>query len=96
MLDVHKDMFTKFKDIHDKYARNPAPHQLEFNEIGAQVLDVIRKYENKLCGTSERGGYGKYSHNLSDKFWSGIRAIFPKIDFVGIKWNPTGKPVVPK
>lgn len=85
MLEVHKDLFTRFQDIHDKYVANPTQYQREFNDIGSQVMEVVRKYENKLCGTTERGGYGKYSHNLSDKFWSGIRTLFPKIDFVGVK-----------
>lgn len=80
---MHKDLFTRFQEIHDRYTMSPDRYQVEFNEVGKEVMDVIRKYENKLCGSTERGGYSKYSHNLSEKFWSGIRALFPKIDFIG-------------
>lgn len=85
MFEVHKSLFSKFKDIHDRYKEAPEKHQAEFNKIGEQVLGIIRKYENKLCGTTERGGYSKYSTHLSEKFWSGIRAVYPKIDFVGVQ-----------
>lgn len=84
MLDEHQDLFTRFKNVHDRYTKAPDVNQQEFNTVGGEVMDVIRKYENKLCQNTERGGYGKYSHNLSEKFWSGIRAIFPKIDFIGV------------
>ncbi len=85
MSDKHQDLFTEFKDLHDKYAANPKAYQKLFNRQGAQVVDVIRQYERKLCGHSERGQYGKFSANLSDKFWSVIRTVFPKIDFVGVE-----------
>ena len=85
MLEGHKDLFARFKDIHDRFAQDQDKHKKEFNEVGTQVLDVIRKYENILCGKTENSQYGKFSNKLSEKFWTGIRAIFPKIDFVGIK-----------
>lgn len=84
MLEAHKDLFTRFKDVHDRYVQSPVRNQVEFNQVGTEVMDIIRKYENRLCGTTERGGYSKYSHNLSEKFWSGVRVLFPKIDFVGV------------
>ncbi len=85
MLEGHKDLFARFKDIHDRFAQDQDKHKKEFNEVGTQVLDVIRKYENILCGKTENSQYGKFSNKLSEKFWTGIHAIFPKIDFVGIK-----------
>jgi hypothetical protein len=85
MSNENQDLFTKFKDLHDKYAANPKVYQKLFNQQGAIIVDVIRQYERKLCGHSERGQYGKFSGNLSDKFWSVIRVIFPKIDFVGVE-----------
>lgn len=83
MLSIHKDLFAKFKDIHDKYAIDPKKYQAQFNEIGDEVMTIIRKYENRLCSKTERSSYSKFSMQLSDKFWSGVRAIYPKIDFVG-------------
>lgn len=84
MLENHKVIFDEFKTIHDNYAEDPKRWQKEFNEKGQDVLHLIRKYENMLCGKSESGRYGKFSSKLSEKFWESIRAYFPKIDFIGV------------
>lgn len=85
MVDQNKDLFAQFQQIHDEYALNPQANKARFNEIGSEVLDIIRHYENILCGKTENGGRGKFSSNLSQKFWDEVRKDFPKIDFVGIK-----------
>lgn len=85
MVDQNKELFTRFQQIHDAYALNPEVNKTKFNEIGSEVLDVIRHYEQVLCGKIESGGLGKFSTNLSQKFWDEVRKDFPKIDFVGIK-----------
>ena len=82
MLTYNKELFDEFKIIHDKYASDPEKFKEEFNKKGQDVLNVIRKFENMLCGKSEAGKFGKFSSNLSDKFWELIRKHFPKIDFV--------------
>ena len=87
MLEVHKDLFARFKEVHDRYTLEPKKYQKEFNTFGSEVTDVVRKYERKLCGSTERSGYAKYSHNLADKLWSGVRTLFPKIDFVGVEMS---------
>lgn len=87
MLEKHPDLFAHFRMIHEAYTRSPALHQQEFNQVGDQVLEVIQKFDSKLCGKSERSGYGSYSSNLSEKFWQHIRKNFPKIDSVGLKVN---------
>lgn len=84
MLETHKDLFTQFREIHDSYAQNPKKWQKEFNEKGDEILPIIRRYENSLCGKSEGGKYGKFSENLADKFWGEIRILFPKIDYIGM------------
>lgn len=83
MIDANKKLFADFQDIHDKYMENPERWQHEFNEIGFEVQEVIRKYERILCSHSEGGKYGKYSANLADKFRDEIRKDFPRIDFIG-------------
>lgn len=83
MMTSHKELFTRFKIVHDQYALDPEKWQKEFNEIGEEVSDVIRKYERILCGHTEAGKYGKYSTNLSEKFKDEIRKEFPQIDFIG-------------
>lgn len=83
MMEYNKELFDEFKIIHDKYAIEPEKYKDEFNEKGEEILGLIRKYENMLCGKSESGKYGKFSAGLSDKFWLLIREHFPKIDFIG-------------
>lgn len=85
MLDIHKDIFDSFKQLHDKYAEEPEKWQEKFNEEGKPVLLMIQRWENNLCAKSESGKYGKFSHTLSDKFWTEIRAHFPKIDYIGLR-----------
>lgn len=85
MLAENEELFKSFQVIHDKFAQNQDENKLEFNRIGQQVLDTIRKYEDELVGSTERSKYSKFSSKLSDKFWQGIRTLFPKIDYIGIK-----------
>lgn len=85
MIEYHKDLFDNFSKIHNEYVQDAKKFQKEFNEKGEEVLGIIRKYENMLCGQSEGGKYGKFSSNLSETFWKIIRGKFPKIDFIGMK-----------
>lgn len=84
MLENNKEMFDEFKKIHDNYVQDPASWKKEFNQKGQDIVRIIRKYENMLCGKSESGKYGKFSSKLAEKFWESVRNLFPKIDFVGI------------
>ena len=85
MLADNKELFDNFKSVHDAYILNPQVNQVRFNQIGSEVVDVIREYERKLCGNMNSGMYGSFSQNLSQKFWDEIRKVFKKIDFVGAK-----------
>lgn len=85
MLENNKELFDEFRKIHDAYQHDSKTFQKEFNEKGEKILTVVRKYENMLCNHSEGGKYGKFSSNLSDKFWEAVRKYFPKIDFVGVE-----------
>lgn len=85
MLQTHEPLFARFKDIHDKFAQHPEANKKEFNRLGEEVLTVIRKYERQLVGSTERSQYSKFSTGLSEKFWQGVRQLFPKIDFIGVK-----------
>ncbi len=84
MLEEHKDLFDTFSQIHAAYLPNPDANKAKFNEIGREVVDVIREYERILCGKTESGQYGKFSSNLSQKFWDEVRRLYRKIDFVGV------------
>lgn len=85
MLSFHEAEFASFKEIHDKYAKDPDKWQDEFNEKGRDIQALLRRWENSLCGKSESGKFGKFSSSLADKFQNEVRAHFPKIDFVGVK-----------
>lgn len=87
MMESYEEDFATFKMIHDQYTLDPEKMQDEFNETGEKILNIIRRYEKLLCSHSEGGKYGKFSSNLSDKFWIQIRTLFPKIDFIGIQQN---------
>lgn len=84
MLEQNKEAFSAFKKTHDLYVQNPDSMQEKFNNEGKPIIEIIRKYENKLCGKSERGSYGRYSAQLSEKFWGEVKKVYPKIDFVGV------------
>lgn len=87
MVEMYQSDFDAFKIIHDKYVTAPEKFQDEFNETGKKILEIIRRQENMLCSQQEGGKYGKYSEKLSEKFWEAIRAVYSKIDFVGIKYS---------
>jgi len=85
MLAAHRQQFDAFKEIHDKYATDPKIYQQQFNQQGQEILIIIKRWENNLCAKSESSKYGKFSNTLAEKFWNEIRAIFPKIDYVGME-----------
>jgi hypothetical protein len=85
MLNEYQDFFKDFKTLHDKYVEDPDTYREEFDEKGQKILRIIRRYDNELCAKSENSGFGKFSSNLSDKFWEQVRAYFPKIDDVELQ-----------
>ncbi len=85
MVEQHKELFDNFREIHDEYALNPREWQKIFNEYGAEILDIVRDYERRLCANMATGKYGQFSSKLSEKFWDQVRKYYPKIDFVGVK-----------
>jgi hypothetical protein len=84
MLTENQELFDAFRPIHDAYAINPDANQGKFNDAGRPVMDVIQEYERKLCAKMGAGQYSKFSTNLSEKFMEEVKAIFPKIMFVGV------------
>ena len=84
MLEQNHDDFVRFGKLHDFYSSDPQSWQDAYNREGEKVVNIIREWERKLCQTSERGQYGKYSASLADKFWGEVRRRYPKIDYVGV------------
>lgn len=83
MVDENSDVFESFRELHERYKNNSASQE-EYNESGKYIMNLIREYEDRLCKTTEGGGYSAYSGNLAEKFWEEVRREFPLIDRVGI------------
>lgn len=84
MLEKYQDIFDRFQKIHDCFALDPKTYRNKFNREGKKVVDIIREYEDRLCATSEKGQFSKYSATLAQKFQEEVRRHFPKIDHVGV------------
>lgn len=85
MVQQNADAFEEFKKIHDLYRTDPDKNQEKYNEAGKPVMDIIRKWESRLCGRMESTGRSLFSGGVSEKFMTEIRANFPSIDMVGVK-----------
>lgn len=86
MIAKNRDVFEPFKDLHDKYEKEPKKYQLQFNEEGKKILEIVQDWENRLCGASEKGGYARFSTNLSEKFRDAVRSYLPKFDSIGLEY----------
>lgn len=86
MIDNNKEVFDKFRIIHDKYCLFTDKDFLqdEYNQVGEKIMDIITEWEQRLCLQSEKAGYGSYSANLSEKFHEEIKKLFPMIDYIGL------------
>jgi hypothetical protein len=84
MLEDNQNFFNRFKQTHDNYSQDKETYKDQFNEEGTKALRIIRRYENALCAKSENSSYGKFSSNLSDKFWEEVRAYLPLIDQISM------------
>lgn len=88
MLEQNRKLFDAFRKLHDEYQLDQDSLQERFNSEGEKVMGVVREWENKLCMQSEKGGFGKYTSSLAEKFREEVRKVFPMIDYVGIKIKP--------
>lgn len=84
MIQNNKSVFDNFNKLYNEYIKNQDKLQGKFNAEGRAVLNIIREWENKLCSQTEKAGFGNYSTNLSEKFWSEVRKTYPLIDYVGV------------
>lgn len=84
MIEQNKDLFDEFAAIHSRYISEPIRYQAIFNTLGAQVTEIVRDWDKRLCSAMGRGVYSQYSQTLSEKFWGEVRKMFSAIDRVGI------------
>lgn len=85
MIETHKALFDEFKAAHEAFVSDSENNKSQFNEVGNKILPIIRQYERMLTSEMSGSQYGRFSNNLSDKFWETIRRTYPKIDFIGVK-----------
>jgi hypothetical protein len=70
--------------LYNEYIKDQDSLQDKYNKEGKEILEIIREWENKLCSQTEKAGFGNYSTNLSEKFWSEVRKTYPLIDYIGV------------
>ena len=85
MLQEHEEVFTAFAEVHAKYQLDQQKWQDEYNKLGEPIKDIIREWEQRLCGHSEKGQYAQFSAKLAEKFQEEVKSFFPLIDFIGVK-----------
>ena len=87
MVGKYEKEFDSFQELHDKYEAEPKKWQEEFNKEGGKIMEIIRVYENRLCGKMENTVNSTYSANLSEKFRGEIKRYLPKLDMIGVTVN---------
>ncbi len=84
MVTKYEKEFDVFQELHDKYETDPRKWQEEFNKEGAKIMEIVREYEDRLCGHMENTKNSTYSANLAEKFRSEIKRYLPKLDMIGV------------
>ncbi len=84
MVAKHEKEFDTFQELHDKYEKDPQKWQSEFNREGGKIMEIVREYENRLCGHMENTNNATYSANLAEKFRNEIKRYLPKLDMIGV------------
>jgi hypothetical protein len=84
MVKKYEKEFDAFQELHDKYETDPKTWQDEFNKEGAKIMEIIRVYEDRLCGHMENTKNSTYSASLAEKFKNEIKRYLPKLDMIGV------------
>jgi hypothetical protein len=85
MFKQNQEDFDNFKKVHDGFVKDPEKWKRKFNELGRDIQDIIRTYENRLCRQSEGAGNSKFTTALAEKFNQEVKTHFPKINFIGME-----------
>jgi hypothetical protein len=84
MVAKYEKEFDAFQEVHNRYMTDPRKHQEEFNREGSKIMDIVREYEDRLCGKMEKTANANYSAGLSEKFRNEIKKYLPKLDMIGV------------
>ena len=85
MMTENQELFAKFAAIHEQYKLNPQVNQQKFNDVGHEIVELMRDWERRLCTVMGKGQYSQYAEKLSEKFWNLARKEYDQIDMVGVK-----------
>ena len=84
MVTKYEKEFDEFQVLHDKYEKDPMKWQEKFNLEGAKIMEIVKEYEDRLCGHMEHTQNATYSANLAEKFRNEIKKYLPKLDMIGV------------
>jgi hypothetical protein len=85
MFAQNRELFLKFKLVNDDYGKNREKYKEEFDQVGSQVLVIVKDWERRLCGHMEKGENAMFSSNVAEKYYEEIRKYFPYFDQIGVK-----------
>lgn len=84
MVKKYEKEFDSFQELHDKYEKAPQKWQSAFNVEGEKIMEIVRVYEDRLCGHMENTQKATYSASLAEKFRNEIKRYLPKLDMIGV------------
>ena len=79
LLDDHKDLLDELAALYSKYQQDPEKNKDEYEDKRKMAYRMAKRYEDTLCGKTERGKYASFSTALGDKFWGEVVAHYPYI-----------------
>lgn len=84
MVKKYEKEFDSFQELHESYEKDPRKWQKEFNTEGEKIMEIVRVYEDRLCGHMENTQKAAYSASLAEKFRNEIKRYLPKLDMIGV------------
>ena len=85
MFEAHRKEFMEFMVLNQCYRDDKREFKSRFDEEGKKVQAIVKEWEDKLCGTMERGKNSTYSAKLGEKFQSEVVKYFPAYNEIGVK-----------
>ncbi|MEK7595033.1 MAG: hypothetical protein AAB443_00370 [Patescibacteria group bacterium] len=79
LVNDNKEIFDLLKNSFEKLSAdtNNEGCKVKFEELRRQVLRLVQKYENMLCGKTYKAGFGGFTNSLADKFRAEVYEHFP-------------------
>jgi len=85
MVDSHREKFERFMLLCQQYMQDKERFQVQFDQEGREIRDIVEAWERKLCRQMEGGNKAVFSSHLADKFRAEVKKIFPPYDEIGLK-----------